>query len=305
MQWPEYVRVCEVGPRDGFQNEDSFIPTESKIEIIDMLSMTGIAEIQASSFTHPKAIPQLADAEAVFAGIERKPGVVYSALVPNERGAERALRARADKVDVVVSVSKSHSLSNTRMEPDAALEAARRVASLCRAEGVRAAIGIATAFGCPFEGFAPASRAIEFTRRAIETCGFDEVALADTAGMAGPAMVYDVMNKLISDFSGVSFRLHLHDTRRLGFANVVAGMQAGVVEFDSSVAGLGGCPYAPGASGNVATEDLLNMLSLIGCSTDGDAAAVLACARKVREVVGHADSAVLQAGMSSSLDSAE
>lgn len=300
MRWPQRVHVCEVGPRDGFQNEGTFIPTSSKIQIINMLSETGITEIQASSFTHPKAIPQLRDAEEVFAGIERRPGVTYSALVPNERGAERALRAAADKVDVVVSVSRSHSISNTKMEPEAALEAAGRVAALCRAAGVRTSVGLATAFGCPFEGFAATANTVEFARRAIETHGFEEVALADTAGLAGPAMVYDITSSLVERFPRVRFRLHLHDTRRLGLANVVAGMQAGVTEFDSSIAGLGGCPYAPGATGNVATEDLLNLLLLVGAPASADAGAVLACARKVSEVVGHFDSAVLRAGLSAS-----
>jgi hydroxymethylglutaryl-CoA lyase len=298
---PAAVTICEVGPRDGFQMERTFIPTEVKVGIVDALSRTGLREIQATSFVHPKAIPQLTDAEEVMARIERLPGVRYSALVPNERGASRAIAAEVDCVDVVVSVSDSHCLSNTNMTPEQAMGRAGNVAALCREAGIEASIGFATALGCPFEGVPPYERVERMVGQAVEEFGYTRVNLADTVGMANPRLVRATMAGLGSRFPAVTFGLHLHNTRSMGLANMLAGLEAGVACFDSSVAGLGGCPYAPGASGNVATEDAVNMLEEMGIATGIDLAELLGVAAQAREAVGHADSGVLRAGPSSKL----
>jgi len=298
---PAAATICEVGPRDGFQMEPTFVPTDRKVEVVDALSRTGVREIQATSFVHPRAIPQLRDAEEVMARIERRPDVRYSALVPNEKGASRAIAAEVDCVDVVVSVSESHCLSNTNMTPAQAMERAGAVAELCREAGTEAAIGFATALGCPFEGIPPYERVESMVGRAVEVLGYTRVSIADTVGMANPALVRATMTRLAERFPGVIFGLHLHNTRSMGLANLLAGLEAGVTRFDSSVAGLGGCPYAPGATGNVATEDAVNMLEGMGVATGIELAGFLEVARRVRDVVGHADSGVLKAGPSSKL----
>jgi hydroxymethylglutaryl-CoA lyase len=298
MRWPGSVTVCEVGPRDGFQMETAFIPTDVKVRLINTLSLTGLHEIQVTSFVHPKAIPQLRDAEEVMARITRAPGVRYTALVLNERGAERAIAARADRIDVVVSTSDSHSLSNANMTTLQAMERADRVVALGRQARLDVAIGFATALGCPFEGFLPHERVEGLVARAVEEFGLSRVSIADTVGMANPMLVETLLRSLRGRFPAVSFSLHLHNTRGMGLANVIAGIDAGVTHFDASVAGLGGCPYAPGATGNIATEDLVHMLEEMGIATYVRLDALLGVAGEVQEVVGHAESAVLRAGTS-------
>ena len=301
MAAPTQAIVCEVGPRDGFQMEHDWIPTEAKIQIIDRLSRTGLREIQATSFVHPRAIPQLADADEVMRRIDRRPGVSYSALVPNERGAERAIVAAVDRIDMVVSISRSHCLSNTRMEPPEAMQSADGVAGLARQAGVKCLLGLATALGCPFEGFPEYQRVEAMVTQAVEEHGFRQISIAHTVGMADPGRVERTMSALCARFSSVEFTLHLHDTRRMGLANVHAGLRAGVRRFDASVAGLGGCPYAPGATGNIATEDLVNMLDLLGVETGVNLESLLDTAHHVRDVVGHAESGVARAGGSRKL----
>ncbi len=298
MRWPDAVTVHEVGPRDGFQMEKPFIPTEVKIRLINALSHTGLREIQATSFVHPQAIPQLRDAEAVMAGIERVPGVAYTALVLNERGAERAVAARVDRIEIAVSASDSHSLSNANMTTAEAMERAGRGAAMGRDAGTDVAIGFATALGCPFEGVLPYERVEALVARAVEEFGLARVGIADTVGMANPALVGTTMDALRRRFPAASFSLHLHDTRGMGLANLLAGCEAGVAHFDASVAGLGGCPYAPGATGNIATEDTVHMLEAMGIATRVRLDDLLDAARQVEAAVGHADSAVLRAGTS-------
>lgn len=298
MELPESVVLCEVGPRDGFQLESDLIPTATKIDIVDALSGTGLTEIQATSFVHPRAVPQLADAEQVMAGIRRAVGVLYSALVPNERGAQRAIAAGVDRIDMVVSVSATHCRNNTNMTPDEAMERAGRVAAAARAAGLSSSLGLATALGCPFEGFPPYERVEAMVAEAVEAHGFDEIAIADTAGLADPGLVENTMARLRDRFRRVPFTLHLHDTRRMGLANVVAGLRAGVRRFDASIGGLGGCPFSPGATGNVATEDVANLLDLLGVAFPARLDAVVAAAVAVRDALGHADSGVLRAGTS-------
>jgi hydroxymethylglutaryl-CoA lyase len=298
MRWPGSVTVCEVGPRDGFQMEAAFIPTEVKVRLINALSRTGVHEIQATSFVHPKAVPQLRDAEEVMANIERVPGVRYAGLVLNERGAERAIAANADRIDIVVSASDSHSLSNANVPTAQAMERAGGAATLARQAGKDASIGFATALGCPFEGFLPYARVETLVTQAVEGFGLARVSIADTVGMANPTLVETTMRALRERFPSVRFSLHLHNTRGMGLANTLAGLEVGVTHFDASVAGLGGCPYAPGATGNVATEDVVHMLEEMGIATYVRLDALLEVASEVRDAVGHADSAVLKAGTS-------
>ena len=298
MRRPGSVTICEVGPRDGFQMEAAFIPTELKIRLINALSRTGVPEIQATSFVHPKAIPQLRDAEQVMAQIERAPGVRYTGLVLNERGAERAIAANVDRLDIVVSASDSHSLSNANMPTAQAMERAGRVVALSRQAGKDVSIGFATALGCPFEGFLPYRRVETLVTQAVEGYALTRVSIADTVGMANPTLVETTMRALHERFPSVHLSLHLHNTRGMGLANTVAGLAAGVTHFDASVAGLGGCPSAPGATGNIATEDVVHMLEEMGVATYIRLDALLDVAREVQEAVGHADSALLKAGTS-------
>jgi hydroxymethylglutaryl-CoA lyase len=295
------VTVCEVGPRDGFQMEKEFIPTARKIDIVNALSRTGVSEIQVTSFMHPKAIPQLADAEAVMAGIDRVEGVVYSGLVANSRGAQRAVAASVGRVDIVVSTTDSHSLSNTNMTTVVAMDRVGDILEITQDAGVPAAIGFATSLGCPFEGFPAYDRVEELVRRSVDEYGFEQVMIADTVGMADPARVRSMITRLRKRFPATTFSLHLHDTRRMGLANLVAGLEAGVTKFDAAVAGLGGCPYAPGATGNVATEDVVHMLSQMEIMTGIDLDAMIAVGHHVAKTVGHADAAMLRAGPSTRL----
>src|SRR5579884_717129 len=240
MRWPASVTVCEVGPRDGFQMEPSFIPTPTKIAIIDLLSRTGLREIQATSFVRPTAVPQMRDAEEVMAGLRREHGVLYAGLVPNERGAERAIAAGCDRLDVVVSATDSHSLSNTRMPTRRALERVGRIVPMARAAGRDVAIGIAVALGCPFEGVPPYARVEALVGHAVEELGLTRVSLADTVGMANPRQVSTTVAALRARFPQVAFGLHLHNTRGMALANALAGLAGGVTHLDASVAGPGG-----------------------------------------------------------------
>ncbi len=294
---PNQAAVREVGPRDGFQIQRKFISTVTKIGIVNALSRTGLRHIQVTSFVHPAAIPQLADAEEVFAGIDRVDGVRYSALVANARGAARAAAAEVDEIEVVISATDSHGLSNTNATT---AEALRRLDAVVNASGgIPITLALATSLGCPFEGYPSYERIEGIVRQAVGEFGFSMITIADTVGMAPPTLVASTMSDLRSTFPGITFVLHLHDTRRMGLANVLAGWQAGVVHFDSSVAGLGGCPYAPGASGNVATEDLVNMLHEMGIETGVDLNGLVAVAESVVASVAPGDSGVLRAGPSS------
>ncbi|OGL00004.1 MAG: hydroxymethylglutaryl-CoA lyase [Candidatus Rokubacteria bacterium RIFCSPHIGHO2_12_FULL_73_22] len=295
---PKRVEVVEMGPRDGFQMEHRWIPTEVKIEVVNALARTGLPIIQVTSFVHPKAVPQLRDAEQVMAGIERLPGVIYEALVPNMRGAERAIAARADKVNLMLSVTDSHSLANANRTTDQALRELEPVVRLCQDRGVPATGGMATALGCPFEGFPPAERLIWVVERYVGL-GLGEIGVADTAGMANPVLVHDRLSRLRDRFPDVHFSLHLHDTRRMATANVLAALQVGIDRFDGAVGGLGGCPYAPGATGNITTEDMVHMLHEMGIETGVDLDALIAIARRLPEIVGHpVESCLVRAGKS-------
>jgi hydroxymethylglutaryl-CoA lyase len=296
--YPAQVSIREVGPRDGLQNEAGWVPTEQKIALINALSHTGLKRIEAVSFVHPKAIPQMRDAAEVIAGIERVPGVSYSAIVPNAAGANRAVAAGMDEVEIFLSASESHNRKNVRMSVDESLAAAQQIAQILGEAKMPFDAVISTAFGCPYEGDVPVERVIWLAGKLLElTPRPVRLTLCDTTGMANPVLVERIVGQFQDHFPDVTLSLHFHNTRGSGLANVLAGLQRGVTYFDSSLGGLGGCPYAPGATGNITTEDLVNMLHDMGIRTGIDLEKLLECARLAQEYVGHElPSQVLKAG---------
>jgi hydroxymethylglutaryl-CoA lyase len=280
------IEVYEVAPRDGFQIEPQFVPTAAKIRLIDRLGRTGLPKIEATSFTSPKAIPHLQDAEAVMRGISRAPGVVYSALVPNLKGAERALAAGVDEINVVMSASETHNLANLRMTRPQSLRALAEVIRAARASDVPVNASLSTCFGCPMEGVVPEEEVWRWSEGLL-TAGAVGVSVSDTTGMAHPAQTARIVGEFRRRFPSAVLTLHIHNTRGMGLANVLAALAAGAERFDASLGGLGGCPYAPGASGNVCTEDLVHMLEAMGYATGIDLSALLQCARDLPGIVGH------------------
>jgi len=296
MQLPKRVHILEVGPRDGFQAEKQWIPTEKKIEIINALSRTGLPEIQVTSFVHPKAIPQLADAEEVFGKIDREPGVGYRALVPNLKGLQRALVFKPSKVHFMASVTDSHSRANGNRTVDETLRDMEPMVPVAKAAGVGINGGMACTFGCPFEGRPPMEQLDRIVARYVEM-GITDIGLSDTIGVANPRQVYDTCAHMLDKYPRVNWGLHLHNTRDMALANILAAMQAGITRFEGAIGGLGGCPYAPGASGNVATEDMVHMLHEMGIETGIDLDKLIEVAKMVQEVVPHRlDSAMVRAG---------
>jgi hydroxymethylglutaryl-CoA lyase len=293
--------IHEVVTRDGFQIEPRFIPTEDKIALIDALSETGLHKIEVTSFVSPKAVPALADAEGVMAGIRRNPAVSYAALVANPKGAERALGARVDELVLVVSVSESHNRSNVRRSTEESFAGFAEIMKSVAGTGVKVACGMATTFGCPFEGFQPLERILKFVDRLVGL-GVDSIALADTIGMGNPAQVLDLCKEVRARFPHYPFALHLHNTRGMGLANVLSGLAAGITHYESSLGGLGGCPFAPGATGNICTEDLVHMLHQMGHDTGVDLDRLIAAARRLPALVGHdVPGQVMKAGKSTDL----
>ncbi|HEY4804802.1 MAG TPA: hydroxymethylglutaryl-CoA lyase [Paraburkholderia sp.] len=288
--------VNEVATRDGFQNETAFIDTDDKIALIDRLSACGYAKIEVTSFTSPKAIPALRDAEAVMHGIERATGVVYTVLVPNVRGAERALSCNVDEVNLVMSVSETHNRTNLRMTREQSFAQLRDVIDAVRGTGVAINVSLSTAMGCPMEGDVPVEDVLGWMQRFAEL-GVQGVTLCDTTGMAHPAQVRALCEQASQAFGALEFTLHFHNTRGMALANTLAALDAGIVRFDASLGGLGGCPYAPGASGNVCTEELVHMLELDGYDTGVNLAAVLDAAALLPGLIGHdVPSQILKAG---------
>jgi hydroxymethylglutaryl-CoA lyase len=290
------VYINEVAVRDGFQSEPLFVPTDDKVEIVNALSRTGLAKIEVTSFVSPKAIPNLRDAEEVMHRIEREPGVIRVALVPNERGCERAIACKVDEINLVMSIGERHNLANMRMTCEQSLAQFRRVMDLVKGTGVRVNGSIATAFGCPFEGDLSPAR-VMWAAGEYLGMGMNSVTLADTTGMAHPRQVNEISSRLLAAHPGVEVTLHFHNTRGMGLANVIAGLEAGVASYDASLGGIGGCPYAPGASGNICTEDLVHMLESSGFDTGVDLDKLLAIARGLPELLQHdVPSQVLKAG---------
>ena len=292
---PQRISLREVGPRDGLQNEAP-VATEAKVALIDALSHTGIGRIEAVSFVHPSAIPQMADADEVWSRIERVEGVRYSALVPNLKGAERALAGGFREIEVVVSASDTHNRKNINRSTDESLDAISEVIHRAHDAGATVQVIVSTAFGCPYEGDVPESRVVAVAGRAIRD-GADGVSFGDTTGMATPSRVTRLVGELRSAYADIPLNLHFHNTRGTGLANVLAALQLGVDDFDASIGGLGGCPYAPGATGNVCTEDLVHMVEDMGVDTGVDLSAMIEAARTAESVVGRTlPSQVLRAG---------
>jgi hydroxymethylglutaryl-CoA lyase len=283
---PQRVFINEVAPRDGFQIEAEFVPTREKIRLIDQLSYTGLKKIEITSFVAPAAIPNLRDAQAVARGIERAPGVVYAALVPNERGAERALECGLDEINLVLSVSKTHNLAHMRMKPEESLRRFEHVTGLVKGSTLDVSATIATAFGCPFEG-EQSPAAVLALAHALHAMGIGSITLADTTGMAAPLQVRSLTRAFMAALPGAGLTLHFHNTRGMGLANVMAGVQAGAGSVDAALGGLGGCPFAPGATGNICTEDTVHMLQACGIDTGVDLPRLLELARQLPAIVGH------------------
>ena len=280
------IFIHDVVARDGFQIEPSWIPTERKIEIIDLLSDTGVAKIEATSFVSPKAVPNLRDGAEVMAGIRRDPAVIYVALVPNARGAERALAADLDEVVLVVSASETHNRANVRRSVAESFTGFREVFDLLRGSRTGVTGAIATAFGCPFEGAVAESQVVDCVARYVDL-GVGGVTFGDTTGVANPTQVGRLVRAVANRFADLPLTLHFHNPRGMGLANVVAGLEAGVVRFEGCLGGLGGCPFAPGATGNVCTEDVVHMLECMGYDTGVDLDRLLAASRRLRQIVGH------------------
>jgi hydroxymethylglutaryl-CoA lyase len=277
----------EVGTRDGLQVEQRFVETAEKIALVDMLSDAGLAKIEVTSFVSPKAIPQLRDAEIVLREIRRVPGVVYAALVPNARGAERAIEAKADELNLVMSASTSHNLANLRMTQQQSFAALVETANLARQAGVAVNVSLSCTFGCPMEGDVAESAVLDWCARYVEEMGADGLTLCDTTGMAYPTQVARLTAAARARFPDTGIALHFHNTRGMGLANVLAGISAGADRFDASFGGIGGCPYAPGATGNVCTEEIVHALDLMGYDTGVDLSLLLAASRRLPELIGH------------------
>ena len=285
MKLPKRVTISEVGTRDGFQIEPSFIPTGEKIEVVNRLAEAGLPRIEVTSFVHPKIVPQLRDAEEVMAKIRRRPGTVYTALVPNDKGAVRAVAAGVDEIHTVVSASESHNLANVNMAIAESVERLRAVAEVAGRARVPVAAGISTSFGCPFEGDVPLDRLESLVAR-LADLGVRGIGLADTTGMANPTQVSRTFERFLPRFPRIEWSLHTHDTRAMAIPNILAALELGVTAFDASIGGLGGCPFAPGASGNVCTEDLVHCLHEMGVETGIDLERLIETARRVEEIVG-------------------
>jgi hydroxymethylglutaryl-CoA lyase len=285
MQTKSHITICEVGTRDGFQIEAEFIPTEIKIEVVNRLSEAGLRQIEVTSFVHPKVVPQLRDAEAVMAQIRRRPGTIYAALVPNDKGAMRAVSTGVDKLHTVLSASESHNLANVNMSVADSLTKLEAVAQVAQDAGIPLQGGISTSFGCPFEGEVPLANLEAIIARLVEV-GFGGIGLADTTGMANPAQVRRTLEYLLPKFPHVEWTLHTHNTRAMAIPNILAALECGVRHFDASIGGLGGCPFAPGATGNVCTEDLVHCLHAMGYDTGIDLNRLMDTAKRVEEVIG-------------------
>ena len=278
--------VQEVSPRDGLQIEPTWVETVDKIALIDQLSLAGFSRIEAGSFVSPKAIPALRDGEHVFQGIVRKPGVIYVALIPNLKGAQRAIESRADELNLVMSASQTHNLANMRMRCEASLAAFGDIVSFAGDHPVRLNGSIATTFGCPFEGKIDEDRVLHIVE-AYQALGIQGISLADTTGMANPRQVERLVKRVLERVSASDLTLHFHNTRGLGLCNVLAAYEAGARRFDAALGGLGGCPFAPGASGNICTEDLVNLCEEVGIFTGIDLPHLLHMSRRLPALLGH------------------
>ena len=283
---PTSVEIREVGPRDGLQNEET-IPVAERIALIDALSATGLTAIEAASFVHPKAIPPMAGSAEVMKGITRVPGVRYRALVPNERGALDALECDADELEVVMSISETHNRKNINITPDESVQQIIELTALAHQEDTPVEAILSTAFGCAYEGDISPTRVAQYARRVLDSGGVDGLSFGDTSGMATPRVVVELLDALEEVEIDVSrIGLHFHNTRNTGLANILVAMQRGVARFDAAIGGLGGCPYSPGATGNVATEDVVHMVEDLGATTGIELESLIRCGQLAEELVG-------------------
>lgn len=291
------IHMQEVGTRDGLQVEERFVETAEKIALVNALTAAGLAKIEVTSFVSPRAIPQLRDAEIVLREIERRPGTVYSALVPNVRGAERAIESRADELNLVMSASESHNLANLRMTREQSFAGLAAVADLAQQAGVAVNVSLSCSFGCPMEGDVPEATVLDWCGHCVETLGAHGVTLCDTTGMAYPPQVAALTRAFRERWPETELTLHFHNTRGLGLANVLAGIDAGADRFDASVGGIGGCPYAPGATGNVCTEEIVHALALMGYDCGIDLPALIDASKRLPGLIGHdTPSQIVKAG---------
>jgi hydroxymethylglutaryl-CoA lyase len=292
---PSQISVREVGPRDGLQNEQP-VATQAKIELIDRLSATGVQRIEAVSFVRPDAIPQMADADEVWSGIDRAESVRYSALVPNLRGAKRALDSGLLEIEAVVSASDTHNRKNVNRCTEESLDEIAEIIEVAHNRGASCQVIVSTAWGCPYEGDVPVGRVVAVASRAVADRA-DSVSFGDTTGMATPGRVQRLIGEFRSAQPETALNLHFHNTRGTGLANVLTALELGVADFDASVGGLGGCPYAPGATGNIATEELIHMVEDMGVATGIDLAAMIDAAADAERIIGRQlPSQVLRAG---------
>ncbi|HVL64175.1 MAG TPA: hydroxymethylglutaryl-CoA lyase [Actinomycetota bacterium] len=296
MTLPSAVRIREVGPRDGIQSEKAQVATADKVRLIDALSETGLAFIEAVSFVSPKAIPNMADAREVWEGIDRKPGVFYSALVPNRRGAETAVECGVDGIQVFIAATDSYNLKNVNRTVKESLPNVKEVVDVASAAGIPVEGTISTAFGCPYEGDVPPERVVEVSRWVMD-CGISTISYGDTTGMATPRRVGDLIEAIRGSLPDLGLNMHFHDTRGTGLANVLTALELGVDYFDASIGGMGGSPYAEGATGNIATEDLVHMLEDMGIGTGVDLARLIEAGRLAQTFIqGELPGKVLRAG---------
>ncbi len=295
------VYITDVGPRDGFQIEDSPVSTDVKVETIDHLTRAGLPIVESTAFVHPRYVPQMADAAEVMDRITRSNHTKYAVLVPNARGVQRALAHRPDQLNLVVSASESHNHTNLRRGTFETLRDFEEFFEMVRSLPIRIVGGVATAFGCPFEGAVAQARVFTVIEEYLKM-GADGITLADTTGMANPRQVRDMVRAVAHEFPETEFHLHFHNTRGMGLANVYAGFLEGAVHFDASIGGIGGCPFAPGATGNIDTVDTVHMFHEMGVETGIDLDALIALARDLESALGHdLPSQVAKAGKTSSL----
>jgi len=283
---PRRVSVREVGPRDGLQNEDVILSTDQKVQLINALSTTGLKFIEVGAFVRAQSVPQMADTAEVFARLDRQPSVVYSAIAPNAVGAQRAVAAGADAIQVFLSASESHNRSNVNMSIAQSLAQAADIAAIAQSAGRLFDAVVSVVFGCPFEGDVPIERVLDLCARLLDL-GAAQITLGDTTGMAHPRLVQAVAAAFRERFPRAALRLHPHSARGAGLANVLAALEVGVDRFDASAGGIGGCPFAPGAPGNICSEDLIHMLHEMGIATGIDLPALMQCARMLESLLGH------------------
>ncbi|MDF2636935.1 MAG: Hydroxymethylglutaryl-CoA lyase [Pelosinus sp.] len=282
MKWPTHVTICEVGLRDGLQNEKMLLTVNQKIDLLDRSIKAGAKIIEVGSFVRPKAVPQMADTDEVVRRMKRVDGVEYRVLVMNLRGLERAKAAGITKAKLTASASRAHSLANINKTPEEVVRGFSECAEFAAANGIELSGAISTAFGCSMEGRVSLEQVLSVIS-CFREIGVKELSLSDTTGMANPDQVYEYSMKVKNQFPDVNWFLHFHNTRGMGLANVIAGMMAGIDRYDACFAGLGGCPFAPGASGNIATEDLIHMCHEMGIETGYDLDAVLSIGRSIQQ----------------------